>query len=140
MLFPRWTSETNDTILGLVMLAVAVPVQALLLSTWGTTFGKALLGIKVTKDGRKLYFGEAFKRELGVYLVGFGLGIPIVSVFTQIAAYDHLKKQGASSWDQDRGNVVTHSNPSTIGIVAAVAILLLGAVLIVFSNSVSQGY
>lgn len=140
MLFPRWTSETSDTIVGLVLLALAVPVQALLLSTWGTTFGKSLLGIKVTKDGRKLDFGGAFKRELGVYLVGFGLGIPIVAFFTQIAAYNHLKKEGASSWDQDPGNVVTHSDPSTIGIVAVVAILLLGAVLIGYGNSVSQGY
>lgn len=140
MLFPRWISETNDTIIGLVLLALAVPVQALLLSTWGTTFGKSLLGIKVTKDGRKLDFGGAFKRELGVYLVGFGLGIPIVAFFTQIAAYNHLKKQGASSWDQDSGNVVIHSDPSTTGIAAVVAILLLGAVLIGYSNSVSQGY
>jgi uncharacterized RDD family membrane protein YckC len=138
--FPQWINETNDTLLGLILLALAVPVQALLLSAWGTTPGKVLLGIRVSKNERNLDFGQAFKREMSVYFVGLGLGIPIIALFTQISAYNYLKKHGASSWDDGPGNVVTQKDPSVAGIVCVFVILFLALTIIVYGNGVGGGY
>lgn len=41
-----------------------VPIEALLLSTWGTTVGKYFFKMRVEEDGKKLSFGQAFKRAL----------------------------------------------------------------------------
>lgn len=48
---------------ALVIPVLFVPIEALLLSIWGTTLGKALLGITVSnKTGSNLTFDEALKR------------------------------------------------------------------------------
>lgn len=138
--FPRWSMETNETLLGLILLACTIPIHALLLSTFGNTIGKALLGIRVTHKGQKLSFGQALKREGLAYVKGLGLGIPIVALFTQINSYNHLKNEGASSWDKDEGHVVTHRDPSIPGIVGAVAILFCLFLLIVYGSTAGQGY
>lgn len=140
LLFPRWSAETNETLVGLILLACTVPIHALLLSTSGTTVGKALFNIKVTHNGRKLTFGQALGREVLVYLRGFGLGIPIVSLFTQIAAYGDLKKVGSSSWDRENGNVVTHNDPGVAGVIGAIAILGSAFTLMLLGTMAGQGY
>ena len=140
VLFPQWTMETNETLFGLILLACTVPIHALLISVFGTTAGKALFNIQVTHKGQKLYFGQAFRREAMVYVRGFGLGIPIISLITHIVAFNDLTENGSSSWDRDSGNIVTHGSPSVGGVVGAIAILFVALFMIFYGTTATQGY
>lgn len=140
VMFPQWIAETNESVLGLILLACAIPIQAMILAVFGNTIGKALLGIKVTHKGEKLTFGQAFTREATVYVKGLGLGIPIVALFTQINAYNHLKNEGASSWDKSEGHLVTHRNPSTAGVIGTITILTIMILISIYGTMDSQTY
>lgn len=140
ILFPRWSAEANETLFGLILFACAVPIHAALLSWFGTTIGKALFNIKVTKNGQRLNFGQAFGREVRCYVRGLGLGLPIIYLITMFVSYQDLKKAGSSSWDRDYGNVVTHKDPHVAGIIGAIVILGLAFALTVWGTIVSQAY
>lgn len=101
-------------------------VQVLLLSTFGTTAGKALLGTSIsTANGDRMSFFQAIGREFAVAVQGLGLGIPIVSLATMVLSYVRLTGQGITSWDQSRNLIVRHGR---IGVVRTmIAIVASGA-------------
>jgi hypothetical protein len=67
------------------------------------------VGIRITNEsGERLGLAIALKRSFSVWIRGWGLGIPIVSLFTLIAAYTTLKRNGVTSWDRDFNCVVSH--------------------------------
>lgn len=138
--FPEQAANANDTAAGIVMLALFVPVDALIMSTFGTTIGKALLGITVTNGGTRLTIGKAFNRSLNVWIKGLGLGIPIVSLFTMGSAYSDLKHSGRSSWDKDAGNVVSYRDIGAFSIIGAVAIFVIVVFLVGLGVAAEQGY
>lgn len=60
---PLEISNLFYLVYALTVPGLFIPLEALLLKTWGTTAGKAILGITVLhKDGNKLSFKEALKR------------------------------------------------------------------------------
>jgi uncharacterized RDD family membrane protein YckC len=141
IMFPRWTAETNQRLLGLALFACSVPINALLLSSFGTTIGKSLFNVRVTHNGERLQFGAALRREFACFVRGFCLGLPVIYLITMIVAYRDLKASGSSSWDRDNGNVVSHKDPSVAGVVGAVALLILALAVMVWGNvQASQGY
>src|SRR5205814_8929201 len=76
---------------------------------FGTTIGKAILGISVeTPTGERPSYGQASARELGVYLKGYALGLPLVAWITHVVAYKHLSSNAITSWDRSAGLVVRH--------------------------------
>jgi uncharacterized RDD family membrane protein YckC len=91
---------------------------------FGTTIGKAIFGISVeTPEGMRPSYAQASARELGVYLKGLALGVPLVSLFTLIASYKRLTSDGTTSWDRAGGLVVRHQR---------VGVLRWGAWLVVY--------
>jgi RDD family/GYF domain 2 len=81
-----------------------VPAEAALIGIFGTTIGKALYAIRIERnDAAPLDFRESFSRALAVYVQGLGLGIPLVSLFTAVSAYDDLRKTGSAKWDRKLG-------------------------------------
>lgn len=89
---------------------VSVFIEALLLSAWGTTPGKAFLGIKVeTASGTKPTYSQALSRSFMVWLIGQGLYIPIVSIITELVAYGKLTSEGQTTWDRSTGLRVRHA-------------------------------
>jgi len=124
--------SANDVVLNVVAMAGLFPVEAILLSTFGTTPGKALLGITVTQaDGSRLASGTAFNRSFQVWMGGVGFGIPFVTIITQIVGYNRLTKEGATSWDQALDLRVSHAQLSTvrwIGVAVAVVVVVFLAV------------
>lgn len=110
----------NDFLLGLAILACWIPVEALALSNWGATPGKALMNIRVVRmDGSHLGGGEALGRAINVWISGLAFGIPIANLFTLVGSYNRLKKTGATTWDEGRYRIV-HGN---IGIWRALGVL-----------------
>ncbi len=88
---------------------VWIPVEAILLSVFGTTIGKWLVGTDL-KQGRKekLDFFTALRRSFNVWFRGIGLGIPFINGFCMILAYNRLKLFKVTSWDRDDHIQISH--------------------------------
>lgn len=108
---PLFTKAVTKTFFaGIILFAVYLPIEAILLSTIGTTPGKWLFGIRITTNtGDKLTFGQALARALYVSLNGMGLGVPVVASIMQLLAYQRLTKAGATRWDASGGYIVSHT-------------------------------
>ncbi len=90
-----------------ISILVLIPVNAILIGAARMTPGKFLFGVRVCRrDGRSLGFPAALLREIRVWIIGMGLGIPLVSLFTMWAAKTHLEDNGTTSWDRDGRHVV----------------------------------
>jgi len=125
----------DDGLLGIpaidMVLTVLMPVPflALLLGLTGTTPGKWLMGVRVTRrDGSAIGIENALQRELNVYLAGMGLGIPFISLVTLIKSHNRLTTDRVTSWDRGNDWVVTHRpmGPAqvllgTLGVLAVIA-------------------
>ena len=115
-------------IIGPTFMLLTIPLEALLLSSWGTTPGKALLGVKVrAADGSKLGFGQAVRRAAAVWTFGLGAN-QTVSLATGWIAFARLRARGATYWDALDGHRVEHAVVSAgrvvlaiVGVIAVVA-------------------
>ena len=108
---PVFLDETPKLVLTMISMGIMLPYDAILLSNSKTTFGKWCLGISIIDtNGSPLGFEKAFKRSLLVLWRGLGLGIPFIGLFTHIHQYGVLTKKGATSWDEELGCKVRHSN------------------------------
>jgi hypothetical protein len=115
-------------------------VEALLLSTYGTTPGKALLStiVHTISDG-KPQLKEALSRSLRVWFFGFGIGFPIISFFTMIAGYNHLSQHGLTSWDRATKTQVLHAPIGAIRIGVTVAVAVFSLMLLAIFRAASGG-
>jgi uncharacterized RDD family membrane protein YckC len=113
-----------DQLIQASTLALWIPIEAALISTFGCTPGKALLRIRVSnKDGSNLKFNQALSRGFGVWLKGLGTGlIPIVTVITCLASHQSLSKTGATNWDRDGRFKVTHRKVGMVRTLIVIAI------------------
>ena len=112
----------NDTLLGIILLFIYVFVEPIMLTSWGTTPGKAFLRVRLRKStGDKPTFAEALSRSFSVWLRGFGLGIPLVSLITLITAYNKLTKNGITTWDKEGDFNVSHR---TVGAIRVIIVIL----------------
>jgi len=128
--------EIRDAILGLLIAFTYMFVEPLLLSTWGTTPGKALLRIRLRKaDGRKPGYGAALERSFYVWTRGIGLGVPLIGLITQLLAYNRLKDKGVTSWDQACDFRVAHQVVGAPRAAIAVAIFLALGALIAYGET-----
>lgn len=99
----------NSKFFGWIANFLYVFVEPIMLSIWGTTPGKALLRIRLSKSSEeKLTYAEALDRSINVWVRGLGMGIPLVSIFTLTIAYRRLKRDGITAWDREGGFAVTH--------------------------------
>ena len=95
-------------------MALFVPVEALLLSKFGTTPGKYIMGIRIHYyQGGYLPYGEAMERSTQVFIQGTGCGVPIVALilyikrfcqltgrsFVPFARYDNVQMPQDMDWD-----------------------------------------
>lgn len=117
---------------------VWIPIEALLLSTWGTTPGKFFLKTKL-KAGKKnrLDYMNALRRSFSVWFRGLGMGIPVLNFFCMLVAYNKLKMFQITSWDQDDHIAVTHYPIGRWRIYVAVFIAVAG-ILYYYSEKESE--
>ena len=115
-----------------------IAIEAILLSAFGATPGKAMLGVQVrTNAGENLNFFQALSRASGVWIRGEGLGIPVVSLITLIVAYNKLMGDRIASWDRDGGTKVDHApcGPARVvgglvaGFAASLVLFMAGGIL-----------
>jgi uncharacterized RDD family membrane protein YckC len=115
---------------SVVVVGSLIPVQALLIGTSGTTIGKWIFGIRITRrDGSAIGFRDALVRELSVYGWGMACGVPLLSLIASLIAYNVLSKTHCTQWDRGKDWVVTQREPSdtqvgmfVLGVVALAAV------------------
>lgn len=129
MLYPEWLIKHGPG--GEWLLILLVPLlwtfnEAWMLSTCGTTPGKWLVGITITDHQyKRLTFGCSLKRSFSVWLLGFGLGIPLVSFCCLVCGYMNLKREQSTLWDHHAGSLVVHGNVGKVRIVGAAILYFL---------------
>ena len=128
-------TQLNDAAFGILIMAAWIPFEAILLSSWGTTPGKAALGITLkTVNGDKLTFADAMRRSISVWARGVGCGLPIINLITAWWAYRKLQKTGTTSWDTVVHTEVFHAPTSTLRGVVVVLVLFGLMALIAYGN------
>ena len=102
----------GEWVILLFLLPLAFTMDAGIFWAMGNTPGKAIAGIRVLQEGgahplRALaYLG----RNLGVYVFGLGLGLPLISLFTLVHGYRRAAAGEALIWDRLCGSrVYAHS-------------------------------
>lgn len=101
-------------------------VEAFMLSTWGTTPGKALLRISVrAKESPQalLSLAQALKRSLLVCFFGFGFGLTPLRELSLALSYYQLRQSGRTFWDHKLDLTVTHERIGPLRTTIAVAII-----------------
>jgi tetratricopeptide (TPR) repeat protein len=112
----------------IVVLVLGIGFESSLLSSWGTTPGKWLLGTRLRHaSGRKLTHREALTRALRVLYRGQALSIPPLSFIANYVAYTRLSERGSTTWDDQGACLVIHRRIGALRIVGFVLFgLLLG--------------
>lgn len=119
----------------LLWCVVWVFVEALLLSTFGTTPGKFLFNIQVrNEDERKLSYTQALRRGIGVWFFGQAFCFPPFQAIANWASYRRFTKQGRTKWDE-AGNIQVTTYPMG-KLKASLAVICIGlGVLMVLTTS-----
>jgi len=115
---------------GVINLMVMAPIQAAMIGAWGYSPGKWLCGITVrNRQGQSIGWGRAFRRELGVWTRGYGLGLPVVSLYCLFRSYSRLEEDGITPWDEAQDLVVEHGSlegPRILGPMLCIATVVGG--------------
>ena len=85
-----------------VILGITFLLEPVLLTLFGTTLGKWILGIRVTdNDGRRMSYSKALERTWGMLLNGMGLRIPIYSLIRLWKSYRAHSRGDTLDWEWD---------------------------------------
>lgn len=83
-------------------MALMILIEPWLLSAFGTTPGKWILGLKVHDgQGNRLSYDAALRRTGGVLLHGCGLEIPIYSQYRSWKSYRAIKEGEYLDWEEE---------------------------------------
>ena len=98
---------TSTQVLGIIFIPVAFALDSVIYKIFGNTPGKYLLGLSVTSIHlKKLSFTEYLNRNMRIWVFGYGLGLPLVYIFTIFRQYGRVKNLKAASYDEETGNRV----------------------------------
>lgn len=122
----------NEIVFGLMVLPLVSLLLAISMTLFGTTPGKAIVGVRVPVPSGSNRFLFYLLRELRVWAIGLGFGVPFIALFTQVAQYRRLAAGRPASYDD--GNPAIIANPSKMRLAVAVCL----GFLIFLGNSVLQ--
>jgi len=124
--FTSLSQPPTGPLLDIVLtVSIAALVGGLVVGVSGSSLGKAIFGIKVVdRNMHAIGIRRGLNREMHVWFRGMALGIPIVAIFTMLAAFNTLQKEGVSSWDRDKHVVLYRPNGRFQYLMNAVGIAL----------------
>ncbi|MCF7675845.1 MAG: RDD family protein [Akkermansiaceae bacterium] len=97
----------NSVVLMVVQLVPWFILEAILLSRFGTTPGKWLLGLSVENmDGSRLSLGAATLRSFRVMIGGIGFGWGLLALVCQAFSFYTARRLGRPLWDYAGGHQV----------------------------------
>ncbi len=124
-LVPADASKMNPFIKVPVTLALAL-IDGLVFHLWGTTPGKALFGIRVTtEEGGRLSMSQSFARALQVWVLGQGLGLPLLDLLVPLVSFFHLRGGNPTFWDKAMRLRVEYGEITPLSAMAIAGFLLL---------------
>ena len=130
----NFIKKYSEGTLILLLIALWVPIEAELISKFGTTPGKWLFSIKIKNiNGQNLSYTEAINRSKHVYYYGMGLGLPIIHIVTQIISYRYLKKNITTRWDNDK-YIPLHDELNILKIIAAVLLFIIWIITVIIDQ------
>ncbi|WP_274953481.1 MerR family transcriptional regulator [Angelakisella massiliensis] len=96
----------NDTLFQVISylfgVAALFALEPLMLSRWGTTPGKWLLGLRVTNlAGGRLSYGQALERLWGVFSKGEGYSLPVYSLYRSYKSYRSCQVGEPLDWEDE---------------------------------------
>ncbi|MBF0607856.1 MAG: tetratricopeptide repeat protein [Candidatus Magnetobacterium sp. LHC-1] len=134
MLSPELAKKANPLIIIGVTLPLWFVIEAVVMSTFGTTPGKAILRIRVrAADGSVPEFKVFFKRGMFIWFMGQALGIPGLCFLSNFMAYLILLRDKKTTWDEKLNLVVSHGGVNDNRIGTFVALFVLVTVLFAFN-------
>ncbi len=132
-------SNLNETVLGLILFPVAMLQNALVITMFGNSVGKALFGLRAVPPNGQRRFGLTgnVMRELRVWFGGYGLGIPLFALIAMALNYLKVRKGEPAIYDRNFADV--EALPMTtarraVGVAAGAMVLAGIAGLLVWSG------
>lgn len=91
------------TLNAIVTLLLWFAYDVALLSAFGTTLGKKVMGVRIVGDGGKPGLAAIARRSALVLPLGLGLSLPFLSLITAIWGYVQVENSGRTVWDRSSG-------------------------------------
>lgn len=97
----------NNVAAGIISLPFALLLDAFCMAMFGNTPGKKILNIQVmNQNGSPIGLFQAIRRNMAIYIRGYGFGLPIINLFTLYNAYQTLTRRGSCTWDNNQNLTV----------------------------------
>ncbi|MBK6939468.1 MAG: RDD family protein [Planctomycetes bacterium] len=141
-LLSKVTTPMGQQVVAVFLMPIALLLDAVLFAVFGNTLGKALLGVKVLNaDGTKPAFGDFVARNVRVWIAGYGLGIPLVTLFTMVRQHGRVKAGRAASYDASSARRVEGSPIGALRVAAAIAlyVAIMGALFAYTKDDLKTG-
>jgi len=128
-------SDVAVTIIEILTPFIFVPIEAILLQSWGTTPGKWIMGIRLEHvNGGNLSFDSAFFRAAGVIKYGYGFFLPIWQVWRYYRSYTDGED---NPWNDETEIIYTDWTPRK-KILGAVIVAVTAFVLVITVLDISM--
>ena len=135
----RWHPQNGFFVtmfISYIVLGLMMFIEPLLLSTWGSTPGKAILGLVVRNgDGSRLSYSEGLVRTFGVFADGYGYGIPIYNIVRGVKSYSACQRGETMEWDVELDYQVKDARGSRVVIMVAANAGVFGLALLIALQS-----
>ncbi len=119
-------TDTLQTVLRYLSYFMFIPIEALMLHSWGTTPGKWLMGIRVENaNGGNLSYNDALKRSFNVVMFGYLFFIPVISLWPLYKNFRSSREGERSDWDEDSEILYVNWKPLHKTLIATVTVLTL---------------
>lgn len=143
--FGLWIQRPgSEYAFGFLLLPLVLLVEVGIVALFGTTLGKALLGVTVTTVGAQRPSATQYlQRQLGVYWYGLGTGFPLVSLFTMARQHGRLKAGRQAGYDEGKFNVKATklgALRALSAVVVVVGLFIVNAVFQQISKSSERSY
>ena len=128
----------NISELGWTILAIpgGLALDALSNYFFGWTLGKWLFAVKIRRqNGCRLTYAEYLKRNLWVFVKGFGLGIPIVNLVMHVVQYNRLQAGKSASYDEGKDVKIVRVKHNVARTVAGIIVLIIIFVFLAACNA-----
>lgn len=96
----EFIQQANPLLLSMIVLPLALVLDGIILDVCKNTPGKALFGVQVRhKTGKPLSTADHLSRNSRLWLQGFALGVPLLSMISLIVQAHRVRNSGYTTYD-----------------------------------------
>ncbi len=104
-----------NLILQILAILLLLVVEPILISTFKTTLGKWILGIRVVdNNGDKLSLGKSYERTLKAMINGMALWVPFVILYCNYKSYKKYQEADTLEWENESKIYLVDNNKRRI--------------------------